>query len=200
MTPFSLLACSSALTLACLQVSRLPVAALGLLQNSQHSLGHEELYSEERLIVVLPNHLSVLHRVACEQPGMIPQVRTVLQLGGVAWLAGCSASTAAAWLSLSAVRSFVWGSSGPKQQDLMAPTRPRFLPTTQPSGAACAAHCAGPAGHQPRAHQGCAGLPGQPDCVGRCLAHAGAGAGLCKGRRPLPHTPLHSAGELCSEV
>lgn len=62
---------------ALLQVCRLPVAVLGLLQHSQQVLGDEGVYGEERLIVVLPNHLSVLHRAACEQPGMIPKVRRV---------------------------------------------------------------------------------------------------------------------------
>lgn len=57
-----------------LQVCRLPVAALGLLQHSQSILGDEAVYAEEKLVVVLPNHLSMLHRVACEQPGMIPKV------------------------------------------------------------------------------------------------------------------------------
>lgn len=57
-----------------LQVCRLSVAAMGLLQHSQHVLGSEALYGEEKLVVILPNHLSILHRVACEQPGMIPQV------------------------------------------------------------------------------------------------------------------------------
>lgn len=47
---------------------------MGLLQHSQHVLGSEALYGEEKLVVILPNHLSILHRVACEQPGMIPQV------------------------------------------------------------------------------------------------------------------------------
>jgi hypothetical protein len=56
------------------QVCRLPVAALGLLQHSQSKLGDEAVYGEEKLVVVLPNHLSMLHRVACEQPGMIPKV------------------------------------------------------------------------------------------------------------------------------
>jgi len=60
------------------QVCRLPAAALGLLQHSQQVLAEEAFYSEEKLILVLPNHLSVLHRVACEQPGLIPQVRHVL--------------------------------------------------------------------------------------------------------------------------
>lgn len=66
------------------QVCRLSVAALGLLQHSQHVLSDEALYAEEKVVVILPNHLSVLHRVACEQPGMIPQVR----VQSVQWLAG----------------------------------------------------------------------------------------------------------------
>jgi hypothetical protein len=48
---------------------------LGLLQHSQSILSDEAVYAEEKLVVVLPNHLSVLHRIACEQPGMIPKVR-----------------------------------------------------------------------------------------------------------------------------
>lgn len=59
-----------------LQVCRLPVAALGLLQHSQCVLADDAVYAEEKLIVVLPNHLSLLHRIACEQPGMIPKVRS----------------------------------------------------------------------------------------------------------------------------
>lgn len=64
------------------QVCRLSVAALGLLQYSQHVLSDEALYAEEKVVVILPNHLSVLHRVACEQPGMIPQVGTPCSVRG----------------------------------------------------------------------------------------------------------------------
>jgi hypothetical protein len=64
----------SHVVLLLLQVCRLPVAVLGLLQHSQQLLSDEAVYGEERIIVVLPNHLSVLHRAACEQPGMIPKV------------------------------------------------------------------------------------------------------------------------------
>lgn len=58
------------------QVCRLSVAAMGLLQHSQDVLGDEATYAEEssRLVMIITNQLSVLHRVACEQPGMIPQV------------------------------------------------------------------------------------------------------------------------------
>lgn len=77
----------------------MPVAAVGLLQHSQRILGEDGLFSEDRVSRVLPNHLSVLHRVACEQPGLIPQVS-----GWVWWRGGlralalvsvCSADTQA---------------------------------------------------------------------------------------------------------
>lgn len=84
------------LLLLLLQVCCLPVAVLGLLQHSQQLLSDEAVYGEERIIVMLPNHLSVLHRAACEQPGMIPKVSTWavcelclssgVLLSGTAWL------------------------------------------------------------------------------------------------------------------
>lgn len=63
--------------LLCLQVCKAPVAALGLLQRSQQLLSDENAYADEKINVVLPNHLSLLHRVACEQHSLIPQVRSV---------------------------------------------------------------------------------------------------------------------------
>lgn len=56
------------------QVCKEPIAAVALMQHSQQLLGEPSLYAEEKLALLLPNHLSLLHRVACEQPGLIPQV------------------------------------------------------------------------------------------------------------------------------
>ncbi|KAF8064640.1 FPS1 [Scenedesmus sp. PABB004] len=61
------------------EVCKQPVAALGLLQHSRAALSDEALYAEDRIALVLPNHLSLLHRVACEQPSLIPQVLGVLR-------------------------------------------------------------------------------------------------------------------------
>lgn len=61
---------------ACLQVCKQPIAALGLLQNSQQLLGDANAFAEDKMTPVLPNHLALLHRVACEQPSLIAQVGT----------------------------------------------------------------------------------------------------------------------------
>eukprot|EP00879_Flechtneria_rotunda_P023720 GHRR01025111.1.p1 GENE.GHRR01025111.1~~GHRR01025111.1.p1 ORF type:complete len:173 (+),score=64.21 GHRR01025111.1:773-1291(+) len=50
-----------------------------MLQHSHQLLGNVDAYGEERMTLVLPNYLSMLHRLACEQPGLIPQVLMVLQ-------------------------------------------------------------------------------------------------------------------------
>jgi hypothetical protein len=56
-------------------VCKQPIAALGLLQHSQAMLSDANAYGEDKLAPFLPNHLSLLHRVACEQPSLITQVR-----------------------------------------------------------------------------------------------------------------------------
>uniref|UniRef100_A0A383VL51 Uncharacterized protein n=1 Tax=Tetradesmus obliquus TaxID=3088 RepID=A0A383VL51_TETOB len=61
------------------QVCKQPIAALGLLQHSQAMLSDANAYGDDKLAPFLPNHLSLLHRVACEQPSLIAQVLGVLR-------------------------------------------------------------------------------------------------------------------------